>query len=81
MEVTLSSKYQIVIPKKVRIMMGVTSGQKLQFGEVTPEGVMIRKQPTADEYIDKYAGSLKDTPWQKAGIDAAVWLRKDRDEE
>jgi AbrB family looped-hinge helix DNA binding protein len=81
MDVKLSSKYQVVIPKDVRKKLGLKSGQKMHISEVTSTGVTLSKQLTAKEYIERYAGTLTNTPWQKAGVDAAVWLRQERDQD
>jgi AbrB family looped-hinge helix DNA binding protein len=81
MDVKLSSKYQIVIPKDVRRQLGLKSGQKMHISEVTSTGITLSKQPTAEEYVERYAGTLTNTPWQKAGIDAAIWLRQNRDQD
>lgn len=81
MDVKLSSKYQVVIPKKVRHQLGLKSGQTLHISEVTDTGVTLSKLPTAEEYVERYAGSLTNTPWQSAGVDAANWLRQERDKD
>ena len=81
MDVKLSSKYQIVIPKAVRKQLNLESGQKLHISKVTSTGLTISKQLTADEYVDRYSGVLKNAPWQKAAVDAAVWLRQERDQD
>lgn len=86
MSVTLSSKYQIVIPKQVRRKLGMKPGQKFNV-EAGKNGSVVIK-PDVDArveafmaHLEKYAGILKteDTAWGKAGMDAAVWLRQERD--
>ena len=81
MDVTLSTKYQVVIPKSVREQLGLKSGQKMHISKVTKSGVTLSMLPTAEEYVQTYAGSLTNAPWQKAEVDAAVWLRKERDQD
>jgi AbrB family looped-hinge helix DNA binding protein len=78
MSTTISTKYQIVIPKAVRKQLGIRPGQKMQV-EATKDGNVLLKKDvsaTADSIIDKYAGSLSGV-WR--GEDPAQWLRKDRD--
>lgn len=81
MDVTLSTKYQVVIPKDVRRQLGLKSGQKMHISEVTSTGLTLSKPLTAKEYVERYAGTLTGSPWQKAGVDAAVWLRNERDKD
>lgn len=81
MDVTLSTKYQIVIPKDVRKHLGLKSGQKLHISGVTSTGLTLSKPLTPEEYVERYAGTLTNTPWQKAGLDAAIWLRQERDKD
>ncbi len=81
MEVTVSTKYQIVIPKEVRKRLGLKPGQKVRISNVDDTQLTITKPLTTQEFLDKYAGIMRDTPWQKAGVDAADWIRKERDEE
>jgi len=46
--VTVSSKYQIVIPREARRKLGITSGTRLQAIE-EPTGLRLVKEPTLQE--------------------------------
>jgi AbrB family looped-hinge helix DNA binding protein len=63
---TVSSKYQIVIPRKIRIQLGIKAGQKVQ---VLPYEGRIEIIPIGS--IKKARGFLK-------GIDTKVEREKDR---
>ncbi len=79
METTVSSKYQIVIPKAARKQLGLKPGQKLQINSVTDTEITLSMPLTAEQIYKKFAGSLKDSLWKQEGIDAAVWMRRQRD--
>ena len=64
--VTVSPKYQVVIPKGVRESMGIVSGQKIQVLTYEDRIVLIPIEP-----IEKLRGFLK-------GIDTTVKREKDR---
>ena len=64
--VTVSPKYQVVIPKGVRESMGIVSGQKIQVLTYKDRIVLIPIEP-----LDKLRGFLK-------GIDTTVKREKDR---
>ena len=64
--VTVSPKYQIVIPKEVRESMGIVSGQKIQILTYQNRIELIPVQP-----MKKMRGFLK-------GIDTSVRRDKDR---
>lgn len=87
MSVTLSSKYQVVIPKAVRRQLGIKPGQKFDVQTGRHGSVVFKKNQTATDDIDshlrKYAGIIKtsETAWGKAGLDATEWLRRQRDEQ
>ena len=68
--VTVSSKYQIVIPRKIREQYNLQPGQKLVF---IPRGSSLRLVVVPS--IDEAYGILKDL-----GIDAGS-LREEQDEE
>jgi len=64
--VTVSPKYQVVIPKEVRESMGIFSGQKIQVLTYQNRIELIPVQP-----MKKMRGFLK-------GIDTSVKRDKDR---
>ena len=67
--VTVSSKYQIVIPREARRRLGITSGTRLQAIE-EPTGLRLVKEPTLEEI----PGLLKGLPVK----DDAIRREKDR---
>ena len=83
MNTTVSSKYQIVIPKAVRKQLDIKPGQKLQVSASDDGTILIQKDTELDmdAFLDKYSGILKheETAWGKAGMDATDWLRQQRD--
>ena len=64
--VTVSPKYQVVIPKEVRESMGIVSGQKIQILTYQNRIELIPVRP-----MKKMRGFLK-------GIDTSVKRDKDR---
>jgi AbrB family looped-hinge helix DNA binding protein len=54
----LTSKGQLVIPKRIRNKYGIKSGVKVIFEE-TDKGVVIR--PMNEEYFNSFRGILKST--------------------
>lgn len=80
MEATLSTKYQLVIPKAARRKLNYKPGDKLTVTTVGNE-VRITKSLSAIDLVTKYAGSLKNTEWAKAGLTPVEWIRKQRDTE
>jgi AbrB family looped-hinge helix DNA binding protein len=64
--VTVSPKFQVVIPRKVRQMLGVKAGQKLQVIAYDNQVVLVPVRP-----IQEARGSLK-------GIDTDVPREGDR---
>lgn len=81
MDVTISNKYQVVIPKAARKKLGIKPGQKITVKKVSGLAITFERQPTMRELLDRGRGTMKNTPWQKEGIDAAVWIRRERDAE
>lgn len=77
MKVTVSSKYQIVIPKAVRRELGIKAGQKLEVKSDAQGNISVKKTESTEDFINKYAGSLKGV-W---GDDPAAELRHMRDKE
>lgn len=70
--VTLSSKYQVVIPKKLRRELNLKPGQKLRIDKLKDGSLNIQSGSTLDEFV----GSVKGV-W---GDDPAKYIRKQRDE-
>jgi len=85
MTTTLSSKYQVVIPKVIRRKYSLKPGQKMEITDTVAGQIVVKlARPTPmthQEVIDRYAGALAgvDTPWKRAGKDPAIWLRQQRD--
>lgn len=65
-EVTVSPKYQIVIPKEIRESMGIVSGQKVQITSYQGRIEVIPLKP-----MKEMRGFLK-------GIDTTVLREEDR---
>lgn len=68
---TVSKKYQIVIPKKLRQQLGIKPGQKLHISKLKEGSLEI----TTHSNLDQYVGALKGV-W---GPDSDAYLRKERD--
>jgi AbrB family looped-hinge helix DNA binding protein len=49
--ITISSKYQVVIPSSVRKRLGVSSGDKLIIEQVSDSEVVLRKEPSYHDLI------------------------------
>lgn len=83
MTTTVSSKYQIVIPKAVRRQLDIQPGQKV-FVEASKDGsIIIHRVGYGHSGLSKYAGTIKkdETDWGASNLDAAEWLRKQRNTE
>jgi len=74
-EVTLSSKYQVVIPKAARkkLKLGRAAGQRFEVARVTEHEIVFRKTKSLDEYLGAYDHAF---PKQ-----AGAQLRRMRDKE
>lgn len=81
MKLTVSDKYQIVVPKEARKKLGLKPGQKVTVKSVSKDTITFKREPTMEELLEKGRGTLKNTPWDKEGIDPAVWIRRQRDAE
>jgi AbrB family looped-hinge helix DNA binding protein len=57
--VTVSSKYQIVIPKEARKALGITSGMRLQ-AILEPSGLRLVKEPSIDQIRGLLSGMVVD---------------------
>ncbi len=71
--ITISSKYQIVIPREVREKLDLKAGDKLII-KTNKEKIIIYPQPKS---YAKYALGLGKEIWQ--GIDATEYVRKERE--
>ena len=81
MKSTISTKYQIVIPKAARKRFVVKPGQELQIQSVSDKQITFGIKLTAKEFLDEYSGNLKGAAWQKDTIDATEWLREYRNKD
>ncbi|MGI8951789.1 MAG: AbrB/MazE/SpoVT family DNA-binding domain-containing protein [Chitinophagaceae bacterium] len=54
----LTTKGQLLIPKRIRNKYGIKSGVKVIFEE-TPDGVIIK--PMNEAYFESFAGKFKDS--------------------
>jgi len=72
-QVTVSSNYQVVIPKKIRRELGIRVGQKISVKQRDKKIVF-----DVESVIDKYAGSIEPSCW---GEDPVTTIRKWRDED
>ena len=73
MMITVSSKYQIVIPREARKKLNLKAGDKLII-KANNEKIIIYPQP---KNYAKYSLGLGKEIWQ--GIDAAEYVRKERE--
>lgn len=77
MDLTISSKYQVVIPKAVRRQLNLKPGQKLHVEKVAERQLTLSVPLTAADYLEHYYGSVPQGTW---GKDPAKTIRKLRDE-
>jgi AbrB family looped-hinge helix DNA binding protein len=70
--ITISSKYQVVIPKKLRRKLNLRPGQKLRIRETKDGSLEIDTKSALDQYVGAIPGA-----W---GKDPAAYIRKMRDE-
>ncbi len=73
--VTLSSKYQVVIPKAARKKLGLSesAGQRFRVERVTEDEIVFKKDTTLDDYLGKYGDAFPKN--------ATAELRRRRDTE
>ena len=73
--VTLSGKYQVVIPKAVRKKMGLfkSEGQRFKVERVSENEIVFRKDKSLDDFLGQYGDAFP--------LDATTKLRKMRDQE
>lgn len=77
----LSDKYQVVIPKEIRREIGLKPGQMLMVRPYGDDSLIITKEKSMDELLEKAANTPLYGPWVKENMDPADWIRKERDEE
>lgn len=70
--VTLSSKYQVVIPKALRKGLSIKPGQKIKITKTKEDIIELSTHSS----LDKYVGSVRGV-W---GDDPVAYIRKQRDE-
>lgn len=63
-QVTLSSKYQVVIPKEARKKMGIiqAEGQQFQITKVTEDEIVFRKAKSIDDYLGNMDDAFPKNP-------------------
>lgn len=83
MNTTVSTKYQVVIPKAIRRKLGILPGQKLNISIGNHGNILLRKDNSLNNaaFIEEYGGIIKrnKSAWKEAGLDPNDWLRKLRD--
>ena len=79
--VAISGNNRITIPSEVRKKLGVRSGDRLIIDRATDKEIVLKKESSLDDIIAHYGGmiTVKTTAWNQAGVDAAMWIRKQRD--
>jgi AbrB family looped-hinge helix DNA binding protein len=73
--VTLSSKYQVVIPKIARKKLGLIKpeGQRFRVEHVSENEIVFRKDKTLDDFLGQYGDAFP--------VNAGRELRKIRDQD
>lgn len=78
MQLKLSNKYQVIIPKAARKKMNLERGLSyMTVKHVTDNEITFMKSPVVSSDIEKYAGVLREE-WGKNSV---ARLRKIRDED
>ena len=77
MESIISSKYQVVIPLSVRKGLNLKPGQKVIVKRSGSHGITIETPLSADEVLNKYAGSMPAKSWGKDPITTIRSMRDD----
>ncbi|HMG83714.1 MAG TPA: AbrB/MazE/SpoVT family DNA-binding domain-containing protein [Ferruginibacter sp.] len=72
----LTSKGQILIPKRLRMKYGIKSGIKVAFIE-TPQGVVLK--PMDENFFNQFVGMLKDEAPSKEEYTA--WKKEEKSKE
>ncbi len=65
--VTLSSKYQVVIPKMARQKLGLNkpNGQRFKVKRVSNTEIVFRKDKSLDDYLGQYSDAFPDNATAK----------------
>jgi len=65
--VTLSGKYQVVIPKAARKKLGLTraAGQRFVVAKVTDTEIVFRKDKTLDDFLGAYSTAFPENSSKK----------------
>lgn len=73
--VTLSGKYQVVIPKAARKKLGITmsKGQRFRVVRVSEDEIVFRKNKSLDDFLGQYGNAFPSH--------ASSEVRKIRDQE
>jgi AbrB family looped-hinge helix DNA binding protein len=73
--VTLSSKYQVVIPKTARKKLGLikSEGQRFRVERVSENEIVFRKDKSLDDFFGQYGDAFP--------VNASAKLHKMRDQE
>ncbi len=73
--VTLSSKYQVVIPKSARKKLGLlkANGQRFKVERVSDNEIVFRKDKSLDDFLGQYGHAFS--------ANSAVKLREQRDKD
>ena len=73
----VSTKYQVVIPKKIRKQIGIKPGQKMDVSIIGKKIVLTPGDDTKNwKWPDDYIKNLPN-PWE--GEDSNEWLKKERE--
>lgn len=77
MESIISSKYQVVIPLSVRRGLNLKPGQKVIVKRSGSHAITIETPLSADEVLNKYAGSMPAKSWGKDPVTTIRTMRDD----
>lgn len=77
MEVIISNKYQVVIPKAVRKNLDLKPGQRVRITNSPGGKITMETLDSPQEALRRYAGSIKKGPW---GKDPVKYIRTVRGE-
>jgi AbrB family looped-hinge helix DNA binding protein len=74
---TISSKGQVTVPQEIRVRLGLSAGDRVEFVVEGDRTVIQPSRPPSDSF-EKYKGALGTFPGGKKEINA--WVRELRDE-